>query len=51
MPHQLRTSTTNPHGPFAMLNAMRELGPGSTHTVMLTFAPGQGEVVSKKLCL
>ncbi|XP_035828407.1 cilia- and flagella-associated protein 74 [Aplysia californica] len=46
---ELSATTTNPHGPFLMLNALRALSPGATHTVLLTFAPAQGQIFQEEL--
>ncbi|GFR64639.1 cilia- and flagella-associated protein 74-like [Elysia marginata] len=42
---ELTATLTNPAGPFLMLNALRILPPGATHTLLLTFSPSRGQVV------
>ncbi|RUS80782.1 hypothetical protein EGW08_011452, partial [Elysia chlorotica] len=46
---ELTATLTNPAGPFLMLNALRTLPPGATHTLLLTFSPGQGQVFQEEL--
>ncbi|XP_035998411.1 cilia- and flagella-associated protein 74 [Fundulus heteroclitus] len=41
----LRSSLLDIHGPFSLLNAMRGLSPGETHTLILAFSP-----TSEKKC-
>ncbi|KAM4609911.1 cilia- and flagella-associated protein 74 [Polymixia lowei] len=39
----LRSSVLDPSGPFSLLNALRCLGPGERHTLLLAFTPPLGK--------
>ncbi|XP_066547117.1 cilia- and flagella-associated protein 74 [Amia ocellicauda] len=40
---ELRSSVLDPNGPFVLLNALRALDPGATHTLLLSFTPAKGK--------
>ncbi|KAM9505754.1 cilia- and flagella-associated protein 74 isoform 3-T3 [Salvelinus alpinus] len=40
---ELRSSVLDLSGPFSLLNALRRLGPGATHTLLLAFTPALGK--------
>ncbi|XP_041712166.2 cilia- and flagella-associated protein 74 isoform X1 [Coregonus clupeaformis] len=40
---ELRSSVLDLSGPFSLLNALRRLGPGATHTLLLAFTPVLGK--------
>ena len=44
---QLKSSALDTGGPFLMLNALRMLSPGATHTMIISFTPNRGRIVSK----
>ncbi|KAK0056776.1 cilia- and flagella-associated protein 74 [Biomphalaria pfeifferi] len=46
---ELKPSLVNPAGPFQMLNALRPLAPGATHTILMTFAPEKSQIFQEKL--
>ncbi|KAM6976790.1 cilia- and flagella-associated protein 74 [Aplochiton taeniatus] len=39
----LRSSVLDLSGPFSLLNALRRMGPGHTHTLLLSFTPALGK--------
>ena len=43
---QLTASVTDTSGPFLMLNPLRPLLPDETHTVLVSFTPTVGKIVS-----
>ncbi|MBN3301016.1 CFA74 protein, partial [Amia calva] len=43
---ELRSSVLDPNGPFVLLNALRALDPGATHTLLLSFTPAKGKKAS-----
>ncbi|MEQ2257481.1 hypothetical protein ILYODFUR_035297, partial [Ilyodon furcidens] len=45
-PLDLRSSLLDIHGPFSLVNAMRGVGPGEKHTLVLAFSP----TLEKKYC-
>ncbi|CAL1527246.1 unnamed protein product [Lymnaea stagnalis] len=45
---ELRASLVNPSGPFLMLNALRPLSPGATHTILMTFTPGKNQIFQEE---
>ncbi|KAK7093572.1 cilia- and flagella-associated protein 74-like [Littorina saxatilis] len=46
---ELRSSIVNTAGPFLMLNALRVLDPGATHTMNISFTPNGGRVFRESL--
>lgn len=44
---QLRSSLLDPHGPFEVRNALRDLRPGDTHNLAIKFSP----LVGGNVCL
>lgn len=45
----LRSSVLNPEGPFLLLNALRPMEPGSSHTLILSFTPSAQHVYHEVL--
>jgi len=43
---KLTSSLLDTSGPFLMLNALRVLPPDGTHTILISFTPEAGRVVS-----
>ncbi|XP_055958483.1 cilia- and flagella-associated protein 74 isoform X1 [Patella vulgata] len=48
---ELNSSLLDTDGPFLMLNALRVLPPGGTHTAVLSFAPNKGCVFQEVLSI
>ncbi|XP_042199680.1 cilia- and flagella-associated protein 74 isoform X1 [Callorhinchus milii] len=46
---ELKSSTLDPNGPFLVLNALRPLQPGNTHTLIIAFSPTESRVYFEPL--
>ncbi|MGH0160907.1 UNVERIFIED_CONTAM: hypothetical protein FKN15_040199 [Acipenser sinensis] len=43
LPGKLSSTLLEPNGPFTLMNALRPLQPGATHTLLVSFSPVQGK--------
>ena len=48
---QLSSSLLDPHGPFEVRNALRDLPPAATHNLAIKFSPITGGKVSLFSCI
>ncbi|KAH9495100.1 Cilia- and flagella-associated protein 74 [Bulinus truncatus] len=48
---ELKSTLVNPAGPFLMLNALRPLSPGATHTILMTFTPEKSQIFQENFCI